>query len=176
MDEINESGQSAGEMVPRPAALSLPQTIAEAGAMPLETWCSFVPRTPHEQMALYDALNGSDVSFGDSVGKTISLVNVAMQSKDVTDEQTGETRRVVVTSLFAADGAVYSGASVYVARSVRNMMMSGWIPPFTPPLPVEIVRIKTNRGHMLRLRIVATDVDVSDHVTEGEPLPRKQRK
>lgn len=163
---------------PQTIGVRLPALLNEIGNMPLETWCSFTPHTTAERSQLYEALDGGGLQFSDFVGQPIPLVNVAMQAKDSLNLESGEVERQVITSLFLADGRVMSGSSVYVNRSVRNMLVSGWVPPFSPPLMVELVRIKTQRGHMLKLRVLASDVEVSEHINPDDPFdpPRKSKK
>ncbi len=165
--------------VPIPAGPnnSLASILSQAGAVALQTWCSFVPTTSLERVSYYAALDGETAGFADSLNVDIALVNIGFQVRDKLDQATGEVRRALRSLLFTNTGQVLSGESVYVARSLQNLMNAGYMPPYAPPLVIRIRQIALpDSRHMLRLELVGYLPEPIPATTTSSPRPPRGTK
>jgi hypothetical protein len=174
-----EKAVESTALVPQ-APLAMPdmpgRELVSAPSAPVATWCSFKPTTARERMFLHTALDGGGLSFDEAFNQKLNIINIALQAKDVTEAETGELRRMIVTTLFLDDGRVVAGGSSGIHQSVLNILQSGWLPPFKPPLVCELYKLPVTRGHLYKMRVLSEGVTVDEHHEADSPLGKKRSK
>lgn len=106
------------------------------------------------KLEVFNAVTNS-LPIADNLGKTINLVNIVVQSVEMTDENSGEVQDVPRTILVDADGTAYHAISGGLFRSVETMLgvvghPSGW----PAPLPVAVTREGSGTNKYFTMRPV----------------------
>lgn len=83
-------------------------------------YTSLALKTRGDKMRMLNTINNS-VPLADVVGSEISIVDVVMQTVDVTNLDTGEYDGAVRTTLVCEDGTAYHATSVGIVQSLRQL-------------------------------------------------------
>ena len=92
--------------------------ITIANATQAGPYCSFVPETPEQKKALYNAMTRPDHKFSDYVNREVKICNVFVEGVEMVDATTGETFRAPRIVLIDDKGESYAAVSSGVYRDL----------------------------------------------------------
>ena len=117
--------------------------ILDAEAMRVELFSSF-PKDDVNKVIKY--MQGRATPLSEVIGKTLLIEHVLAHRVEMTDEETGEITLGDRIVLVTPKGDAYQAVSAGVRRSLQLIFHFKGVPPWTPPLKVEVTQIPTRRG------------------------------
>jgi len=73
----------------------------------------------------------------------------------VTINTEGELQRLLRCCLITPDGKIYHTSSPYAVEALGTLVEWLGSPPWTPPLPVELIEVKTRRGYTCHSLVIS---------------------
>lgn len=145
--------------VPQQRALS---PVADSGTLQQllsgeqnKIWTSLDVTTPQGKLVAFNASQSSDDELLDNVGQRIKVAHLMISNATKIDAETGEELPLVRLVLIEDDGSTYQTFSAGVLKSIRNLIGLYGVPPWLPPLEVEVQRLKLGNGHqLLQLKLI----------------------
>ena len=137
----------AGEAEPTRTGQALVPAQGEAVLTPAGTadvYCS-IENTPANRAKIVRLLQAGSTPLSDMTNKRVSIQHVLAHRVEAISED-GEPLELIRCVLVDADGKSYSASGLGVYKSMRNLFGFYGQPPYTPPLVVEVVPVKTRRG------------------------------
>lgn len=119
------------------------------------SYCSMVAETRQEKAVLYNAVQNPDSKISDHINQKIQFVNVKMDQVDMTDEETGETRKAIRTILITPDGKGILCTSNGIARSLYDMFTIFGTPDTWEGEIMECIvrQVETGKGRTFKLEV-----------------------
>lgn len=117
--------------------------ILDPNAFALDVWSSF-PEARANDVIRY--MQGRATPLSEMIGKTILVEHLLAHRVEMTDEETGEITLGDRIVLVTPKGDAYQAVSAGVRRSVQLIAHYKGLPPWTPPLKLEVAQIPTRRG------------------------------
>ena len=124
---------------------TIPQVkpILDAESMAVDLYSSF-PAADVNRVIKY--MQGKATPLSEAIGKTLLVEHVLAHRVEMTDEETGEITLGDRIVLITPKGDAYQAVSAGVRRSLQLIFHFKGVPPYTPPLKVEVSQIPTRRG------------------------------
>lgn len=96
---------------------------------------------------IYNALNDTDFSLRDYIGKVIEVVNIVAQDVNMTDKQTGELKRATRCVLIDKDGASYGTISSGIKQAIIQICGTVGMPDtWEFPIPLKVLEKTSSNG------------------------------
>ena len=119
------------------------------------TFCSFHPESPEERAKLYRAMTNPDKRIADCINQSFELADVYVELVDMTQEDTGEVRKVPRVVMFAADGVTYSATSQGIYNAIQRLSMVYGAPSWREnPIPVVVRQIQMAQKRFYTLDVI----------------------
>lgn len=99
------------------------------------------------QVKLFNAINASENALADHVGEVIEVKDMVAHVIELEDEQTNEKVKALRVVLVTPDGAGYHAVSQGVVSALTKIINVVGQGPWTPPLKVVPVEVKTRKGY-----------------------------
>lgn len=133
------------------------QQLATIVGLPGSLWTSFVKGDRSQMLVMGKALTNPDVELAEYIDKPIQLVHLLLHKCNTVNKQTGEIEEFVRSVLIDADGVSYATGSDVVSRTLAQFVAMFGLPPYNPPLPVKVLKVKSSSvGHYFKL-VLAPD-------------------
>lgn len=118
-------------------------------------YCSMVAETREEKAVLYNAVQNPDSKISDHINQKIQFINVKMEQVEMTDEETGETRKAIRTILITPDGKGILCTSNGIARSLYDMFSIFGTPDTWEGEVMECIvrQVETGKGRTFKLEV-----------------------
>ena len=119
------------------------------------SYCSMVAESRQEKAVLYNAVQNPDSKISDHINQKIQFVNVKMDQVEMTDEETGETRKAIRTILITPDGKGILCTSNGIARSLYDMFTIFGKPDTWEGEVMECIvrQVETGKGRTFKLEV-----------------------
>ena len=119
------------------------------------TYCSMVAETRQEKAVLYNAVQNPDSKISDHINQKIQFVNVKMEQVEMTDEETGDTRKAIRTILITPEGKGILCTSNGIARSLYDMFNIFGTPDTWNGEVMECIvrQVETGKGRTFKLEV-----------------------
>ena len=119
------------------------------------SYCSMVAESRQEKAVLYNAVQNPDSKISDHINQKIQFVNVKMEQVEMTDEETGETRKAIRTILITPDGKGILCTSNGIARSLYDMFTIFGTPDTWEGEVMECIvrQVETGKGRTFKLEV-----------------------
>lgn len=103
------------------------------------------------KVAIYNAVNNSEKSLSDMIGKPLDIVDVVAYPVTLADEETGEVIESIRTVLIDKDGTSYSAVSSGITNSLSKIfaivgspLNGAW---HDEPVKMEVKQVNTRNGN-----------------------------
>lgn len=107
--------------------------------------------TRKSKVKIYNAINSSEKSLSDMIGKRIDVVDVVAYPVQLTDEETGEVIDTIRTVLIDKDGVGYNAVSSGITNSLNKIFGIIGTPEngawHNEPVKMEVRQVKTRNGN-----------------------------
>lgn len=110
--------------------------------------------TPEGKKALYNAMNGSESSLRDMVGKKLKIVDVVAHKVQLTNEQTGEIQNTIRVVFIDDKGHSYATVSTGVVSSIKKLISVFGYPDIANPWTISPRMAKGRKFNYLTIDIV----------------------
>ena len=119
------------------------------------SYCSMVAETRQDKAVLYNAVQNPDSKISDHINQKIQFVNVKMEQVEMTDEETGDTRKAIRTILITPDGKGILCTSNGIARSLYDMFTIFGTPDTWEGEVMECIvrQVETGKGRTFKLEV-----------------------
>ena len=119
------------------------------------SYCSMVAETRQDKAVLYNAVQNPDRKISDHINQKIQFVNVKMEQVEMTDEETGDTRKAIRTILITPDGKGILCTSNGIARSLYDMFTIFGTPDTWEGEVMECIvrQVETGKGRTFKLEV-----------------------
>ena len=119
------------------------------------SYCSMVAESRQEKAVLYNAVQNPDSKISDHINKKIQFVNVKMEQVEMTDEETGDTRKAIRTILITPEGKGILCTSNGIARSLYDMFTIFGTPDTWDGEVMECIvrQVETGKGRTFKLEV-----------------------
>lgn len=119
------------------------------------SYCSMVAESRQEKAVLYNAVQNPDSKISDHINQKIQFVNVKMEQVEMTDEETGETRKAIRTILITPEGKGILCTSNGIARSLYDMFTIFGTPDTWEGEVMECIvrQVETGKGRTFKLEV-----------------------
>lgn len=119
------------------------------------SYCSMVAESRQEKAVLYNAVQNPDSKISDHINQKIQFVNVKMEQVEMTDEETGDTRKAIRTILITPDGKGILCTSNGIARSLYDMFTIFGTPDTWEGEVMECIvrQVETGKGRTFKLEV-----------------------
>lgn len=118
-------------------------------------YCSMAAVTREEKAVLYNACQNPTSKISDHINQKIAFINVKMEQVEMTDEETGETRKAIRTILITPEGEGILCTSNGIARSLYDMFSIFGTPDTWEGEVMECIvrQVETGKGRTFKLEI-----------------------
>lgn len=103
------------------------------------------------KVKIYNAINSSEKSLSDMIGKRIDVIDVVAYPVELTDEDTGELIKTVRIVLIDKDGIGYNAVSSGITNSLNKIFGIIGTPEggawHEEPVAMEVRQVKTRNGN-----------------------------
>lgn len=107
--------------------------------------------TRKSKVKIYNAINSSEKSLSDMIGKRIEVVDVVAYPVQLTDEETGEVIETIRTVLIDKQGVGYNAVSSGITNSLNKIFGIIGTPEngawHNEPVAMEVRQVKTRNGN-----------------------------
>lgn len=119
------------------------------------SYCSMVAESRQEKAVLYNAVQNPDSKISDHINQKIQFVNVKMEQVEMTDEETGDTRKAIRTILITPEGKGILCTSNGIARSLYDMFTIFGTPDTWEGEVMECIvrQVETGKGRTFKLEV-----------------------
>lgn len=112
-----------------------------------QAYTSIVTDTPEEKKKLFNALENCDVLLNDCVGQEISIKDIYIEKRNVTDEETGEIKPKFRTILFDVKGQTYATGSYGIYNVIAKIVgIYGEPSTWKEPIKVQVAKRPIGNG------------------------------
>lgn len=111
-----------------------------------DIWTSVDISTWDGKAAVLYAITTTDRQCEDSDGETFDIKHVVCSPDEIEDRRTGETTRVVRTTLIDPEGNTMGTCSYWFWKALGQAMAMFGKPPYDPPLKIMILKKVASRS------------------------------
>ena len=128
--------------------------------MKYKNYMTRIPETEEEQIELYKVFNDNDTELvtplGNMIDKEISIAHFFTTSYDSFDEETGNLKAGVVTTIQDVDGSYYVTSSKSVYYTIFNLVEAFGYPSDEQynPIQVKVTGTKQQNGIQIDLKLI----------------------
>lgn len=121
---------------------------------------SRIAETEEEQIELYNVFNDSNndlvTPLSNMIDKEITIAHIFTQSYESFDEETGDVKNGVTTTIQSVDGSYYATSSKSVYYTIFNIMDAFGYPNDVEynPVKVKVTGTRRNRGVQIDLELI----------------------
>lgn len=110
-------------------------------------YCSIVAESEESKKQLFNALETCDALLNDCVGQEISIKDIYVEEREITDEETGEVRPKYRTILFDENGQTYATGSYGIFNIVKKIVSIYGLPTtWENPIKVKVSKRPIGNG------------------------------
>ena len=110
-------------------------------------YCSIVAESEESKKQLFNALETCDALLNDCVGQEISIKDIYVEEREITDEETGEVRPKYRTILFDESGQTYATGSYGIFNIVKKIVSIYGLPTnWENPIKVKVSKRPIGNG------------------------------
>lgn len=137
------NGQTGGELVPVPAVPALALAFSNQSG---RTVCSFDMSKPAGRELMQKCEEEPDGTLVSMIGKRLLIEHIYAKPIELESPETHELIPVLRICVVTPDRKVYTCCSEGVRQSIGRLMDGRKLPPWSPPVPVDVTLRQTSKG------------------------------
>lgn len=116
-------------------------------------FCSFTAETNSDKAKLYNALSNPEVKISDHIGNKIEMRDVIIETIEITDKKTGETKNVPRVIIIDRDGHSYVATSNGIYNAIMRIFALYGEPTWEECIPVIVRQMTIGANRVFTLDI-----------------------